>query len=88
MKFPGSNTITLTDEAITQLLKASAPTLFGGQARILTLKTESYPTRLQITFTTDPDPEANPLHELPPSPEPLPRAVPPRALQGDDGHPF
>lgn len=87
MKFPGSNTITLTDDAITQLLKAAAPTLFGGQARILTLKTESYPTRLQITFTTDPDPDADPL------PEPAPRLgrdnPRPRATNiADDDHPF
>ncbi len=93
MKFPGENEITLTEEAIRQLLKAQAPALFGDEdARITKIATKSWPSGLVVTFTTDPDPAAvipvprsSRTHALPESaPEPMPSASP----RADDDHPF
>lgn len=88
MKFPGDNKITFTESAIRELLKEHAPTIFGDPAaRITNIKTTSYPPGLEVTFTTDADPLAEPVPEAPPRRRSLPEAAPslPRA---DDDHPF
>ncbi len=54
MKFPGNNTVTLTQEAVRELLKEHAPTLFGNDAaRITKIETKGYDNTLVISFTTD-----------------------------------
>jgi hypothetical protein len=88
MKFPGDNEITLTENAIRELLKAQAPALFGDDdARITKITTKTYPAGLVVTFTTDPEvPPAPPrVREPRPSVEAAPML--PR-VDGDDGHPF
>lgn len=83
MKFPGDNEITLTEEAIRELLKAQAPTLFGDDdARITKITTKSWPAGLVVTFTTDPVPLPPPrrmerqtadiIHAAPPADDDLP----------------
>ncbi len=62
MKFPGTNKITFTESAIRELLKSQATSIFGDpSARITDIKTTSYPAGLEVSFTTDPDPLAEPV---------------------------
>ena len=57
MKFPGTNTVTLTANAVKELLMDQAPTIFGDpQARIVKIKSTPYGDGLEVTFTTDPEP--------------------------------
>lgn len=79
MKFPGDNEITLTEDAIRELLKAQAPALFGDDdARITRITTKSYPAGLVVTFTTDP--------EIPPPPRV--RTPPADVVFADDSSPL
>lgn len=81
MKFPGINTLALEDAAVQNMLRNHAPAIFGDPAaRITKIQTTGYPVRLEITFTTDPDPLAETPLEAPPMPNVLPAA--------DDDHPF
>ena len=88
MKFPGDNEITLTENAIRELLKAQAPALFGDDdARITKITTKSYPAGLVVTFTTDPDPAKAaiaPRSRMTPEPLPAPDVLP----RSDDDGPF
>lgn len=88
MKFPGDNEITLTENAIRELLKAQAPALFGDDdARITKIAMKSYPPGLVVTFTTDPDPTevvGAPRSHTTPEPLPVPDALP----RADDDTPF
>jgi len=63
MKFPGINTLALEDAAVQNMLRNHAPAIFGDPAaRITKIQVTGYPARLEITFTTDPDPaEALPM---------------------------
>lgn len=88
MKFPGDNKITFTESAIRELLKEHAPTIFGDPgARITNIKTTSYTPGLEVTFTTDADPTADPLPEPPPRVRELKPYTPPMP-RADDDHPF
>lgn len=93
MKFPGDNEITLTEDAIRELLKAQAPALFGDEsARITKIATKSWPAGLVVTFTTDPDPTNAPVPRLSrtrtPVPDPAPETPPSAGQRVDDDHPF
>jgi hypothetical protein len=79
MKFPGNNTLSLEDGAVQEMFRKYAPAIFGdADARITKIATTGYPARLEITFTTDPDPMAAPpapriaadARLLPAAPEP------------------
>lgn len=95
MKFPGDNKITFTESAIRELLKEHAPTIFGDpSARITNIKTTSYPPGLEMTFTTDIDPTAEPAPPPPPrrldrAPRDTTEAATPRPIGDvDDDHLF
>ena len=53
MNFPGTNSLTLNEDAIVAALRSILPMLVG--ARIMSLQMRSYPTRLEVDFTTDPE---------------------------------
>lgn len=57
MEFSGSNTITLSRDAVKEIVMQTLKPLIGD-ARITECDLLSYPTRLEITFTTDPEPAA------------------------------
>ena len=54
MNFPGTNSLTLNEDAIVAALRSILPMLVG--ARITSLQMRGYPTRLEVDFTTDPEP--------------------------------
>ena len=56
MNFPGTNSLTLNEDAIVAALRSILPMLVG--ARITSLQMCGYPTRLEVDFTTDPLPES------------------------------
>lgn len=57
MEFSGTNTITLSRDAIKAIVMQQLQPLLGS-ARITSCEMNSYPTRLEVTFTTDPEPAA------------------------------
>lgn len=57
MEFSGTNTITLSRDAIKAIVMHTLKPLLGD-ARITSCEVNSYPTRVEITFTSDPEPAA------------------------------
>ena len=55
MKFPGRNTMTLSADAIKAALANQIEALQGPDVRITQIALESYPTRLKVEFTSDPE---------------------------------
>ena len=54
MNFPGTNSLTLNEDAVVAALRSILPMLVG--ARITALQMRGYPRRLEVDFTTDPEP--------------------------------
>lgn len=68
MKFPGPNTLTLTKEAVLELVEHELQqTLSDECLRITDLDFGAYGRQVQVTFTTDKEPEPEPPPEKPPS---------------------
>lgn len=57
MEFSGSNTMTLSCDAVKAIVMQTLKPLLGD-ARITSCEVNSYPTRMEITFTSDPEPAA------------------------------
>jgi hypothetical protein len=57
MKFPGDNRMSLSADTLKALAEAELLAKFGTGIRITDISFETYPTRLRVEFTTDPDPE-------------------------------
>lgn len=55
MKFPGTNSMTICEDAIKAALAAQIEALQGADVRITSIDMRSYPTRLTVEFTTDPE---------------------------------
>ena len=54
MNFPGTNSMSLSEDAVAAALRSVLPALIG--ARITSIEWRGYTTRtLDITFTTDPE---------------------------------
>lgn len=64
-KFPGTNTVTLNEESMHEVIKQHLGELLGGDVRIKRTQLKGYPQCLEIEFTTDPDPAAEPIPEAP-----------------------
>ena len=56
MNFPGKNCMTLSAEALAQIVSNLIPVPGGVSVRILSSQVKDYPRRLEIEFTTDPPP--------------------------------
>lgn len=55
MKFPGCNTMTLSEDAIKAALQVQIEALNGADVRITSISLDTYPTRLKVEFTSDPE---------------------------------
>lgn len=55
MKLPGTNSMTLSEDAITAVLLSQIAAIQGADVRIASIDIRTYPTRITVEFTTDPE---------------------------------
>lgn len=59
MKFPGTNSMTLSEDAIKSALLSQIAAIQGADVRITSIDIRTYPTRITVRitveFTTDPE---------------------------------
>lgn len=55
MKFPGTNSMTLSEDAIKAALLSQIAAIQGADVRITSIDILTYPTRMTVEFTTDPE---------------------------------
>jgi hypothetical protein len=55
MNFPGRNSV--SEDAIIEAVTSQITILQQPNVRVISCRLESYPTRVKVEFTTDPEPQ-------------------------------